>query len=242
VNEAPNCSSTWRQRRQPRFLDDFFTINGIIPTGPTTRNRGNPVSASCGIRIGRRGAGCAHVLRPGTRSPEVGVGEERRPRATGVGGGILSSAGNLYSRAGERRSVRLHRRPRPPADLRSDRQPPGLGRRSLIRSMASQYVAVQAGYGGVAIYAPIPPTTVASKYLTRTDHRVSAWTAARCRSRQSGGAAGCRCRLRTRSAQVVHEGERLFTAYCSRCTYSDRRSRRTCAGSTRLFAPGSRTS
>src|SRR6266481_6015725 len=81
-----------------------------------------------------------------------------------------------------------------------------------------QYVAVQAGYGGVAIYAPIPPTTVASKYLNQ--NRIIAF-------RLDGGQVPKPPERveppvplppeNPASAQVVHEGERLFTAYCSRC-------------------------
>ncbi len=77
---------------------------------------------------------------------------------------------------------------------------------------------MQAGYGGVAIYAPIPPTTVASKYLNQ--NRIIAF-------RLDGGQVPKPPERveppvplppeNPASAQVVHEGERLFTAYCSRC-------------------------
>jgi quinohemoprotein ethanol dehydrogenase len=81
-----------------------------------------------------------------------------------------------------------------------------------------QYVAVQAGYGGVAMYWPIPPNTVASKYMNV--NRIISF-------RLDGGAVP-KPPLRVEppvplppenpaSAQVIHEGERLFTTYCSRC-------------------------
>jgi quinohemoprotein ethanol dehydrogenase len=81
-----------------------------------------------------------------------------------------------------------------------------------------QYVAVQAGYGGVAIYAPIPPTDIASKYMN--ENRIIVF-------RLDGGEVP-RPAVRVEApvelppqnpaaATLIHEGERLFTTYCSRC-------------------------
>ena len=222
VNEAPNVFVDLAHNGgSVGFLDGFFTINGIIPDRAYDPKSLEPLFGKLpAYESGRRGAPDVHnVLRAWDPVGQKSVWERKTSQGYSVwDGGILSSAGNLVFQGLASGDLCAYTADR-------GRQltcvPTGshLGSAPITYSVDGvQYVAVQAGYGGVAIYAPIPPTTVASKYLNQ--NRIIAF-------RLDGGQVPKPPERveppvplppeNPASAQVVHEGERLFTAYCSRC-------------------------
>jgi len=221
VNEAPNVFvDLVHNGGSVDFLDGFFTINGIIPDKAYDPKSMESVFGKLPVYGGKPRAPDVHnVLR--AWDPVAGKTVWEKTTSDGYSvwdGGILSTAGNLVLQGLANGDLCAYS---------ADRGrllacvPTGshLGAAPITYSVDGvQYVAVQAGYGGVAIYAPIPPTTIASKYLNV--NRIIAF-------RLDGGAVPKppeRIELpvplppqNTASTQVIHDGERLFTTYCSRC-------------------------
>jgi quinohemoprotein ethanol dehydrogenase len=222
VNEAPNVFVDLAHNGgSVDFLDGFFTINGIIPDQAYDPKSLESVFGKLPAYNSRRpGAPRVHnVLRAWDPVAQKTVWEKKTSDGYSVwDGGILSTAGNLVFQGLASGDLCAYTADRGRL-LRCVPTGSHLGSAPISYSVDGvQYVAVQAGYGGVAIYAPIPPTTIASKLIN--ENRIIAF-------RLDGGQVP-RPPERVEppvqlppqnpaSALVVHEGERLFTAYCSRC-------------------------
>jgi quinohemoprotein ethanol dehydrogenase len=222
VNEAPNVFvDLAHSGGSVDFLDGFFTINGIIPDKAYDPKSLESVFGKLpSYDSKRRRAPDVHnVLRAWDPIAQKTVWEKKTSDGYSVwDGGILSTAGNLVFQGlanGDLCAYTAdHGRPLHCVPTGSH-----LASAPITYSVAGvQYVAMQAGYGGVAIYAPIPPTTIASKYMNV--NRIIAF-------RLDGGPVP-KPPLRVEppvalppqnlaSAQTIHQGERLFTTYCSRC-------------------------
>jgi quinohemoprotein ethanol dehydrogenase len=221
VNEAPNVFvDLTHNGGSVDFLDGFFTVNGIIPDkayDPQSMQSVFGKLPSYGPK--RRAPDVHNVLRAWDPVAQKTAWEKRTSDGYSVwDGGILSTAGNLVFQglAGGDLCAYTADRGRRLACVPTGSH---LGSAPITYAVDGvQYVAVQAGYGGVAIYAPIPPTTIASKYIN--ENRVIAF-------RLDGGAVPTPPERVTipvplppqnpASAQTIREGERLFTTYCSRC-------------------------
>jgi quinohemoprotein ethanol dehydrogenase len=221
VNEAPNVFvDLAHSGGSVNFLDGFFTINGIIPDKAYDPKSMETVFGKLPEYGPRRRAPDVHnVLRAWDPIARKTVWEKRTSDGYAVwDGGILSTAGNLVLQGLADGDLCAYTADR---GRRLTCVPTGshLGSAPITYSVDGvQYVAVQAGYGGVAIYAPIPPTTVASKYIN--ENRIIAF-------RLDGGAVPTPPERVTvpmslppqnpASEATIREGERLFTTYCSRC-------------------------
>ncbi|HEX4584396.1 MAG TPA: PQQ-dependent dehydrogenase, methanol/ethanol family [Burkholderiaceae bacterium] len=222
VNEAPNVFVDLAHNGgSVNFLDGFFTVNGIIPDKAYDPQSLQPLFGKLPVYDSRRrrAPDVHNVLRAWDPTAQKTVWEKTTSDGYSVwDGGILSTAGNLVFQGLANGDLCAYT---------ADRGrlltciPTGshLGSAPITYAVdGTQYVAVQAGYGGVAIYAPIPPTTVASKYLN--ENRIIAF-------RLDGGAVPKPPERveppvpappqNTAAAQTIAQGERLFTTYCSRC-------------------------
>jgi len=222
VNEAPNIFvDLARNGGSVDFLDGFFTIDGIIPDKAYDPKSLESIFGKLPVYDGkgRRAPKVYNVLRAWDPVAKKTVWERRTSEGYSVwDGGVLSTAGNLVFEglaSGELcASTADHGKPLTCVATGSH-----LGAAPITYAVNGvQYVAIQAGYGGVAIYAPIPPTTVASKYLN--ENRIIVF--------RLGGGEVPKPPERVEppvalppqnpaSASVIHEGERLFITYCSRC-------------------------
>jgi quinohemoprotein ethanol dehydrogenase len=222
VNEAPNVFVDLAHNGgSVGFLDGFFTINGIIPDKAYDPKSLEPLFGKLPAYDSKRhrAPDVHNVLRAWDPIAQRTVWEKRTSDGFSVwDGGILSTAGNLVFQGQANGELCAYS---------ADRGrlltciPTGshLGGAPIAYSVGGvQYIAVQAGYGGVAIYAPIPPTSAASRYLN--ENRIIVF-------RLDGGKVPTPPERVTvpmqlppqnpASAQTIHEGERLFTTYCSRC-------------------------
>jgi quinohemoprotein ethanol dehydrogenase len=222
VNEAPNIFVDLPLNGgSVDFLDGFFTIDGIIPDKAYDPKSMESVFGKLPVYDGkrRRAPNVYNVLRAWDPVSNKTVWERRTSEGYSVwDGGVLSTAGNLVFEglaSGELCASTADRG----KTLTCVPTGSHLGAAPITYAVNGvQYVAVQAGYGGVAIYAPIPPTTIASKYLN--ENRIIVF--------RLGGGEVPKPPVRIEppvalppenpaSAAVIHEGERLFTTYCSRC-------------------------
>ncbi|HEY4038787.1 MAG TPA: PQQ-dependent dehydrogenase, methanol/ethanol family [Burkholderiaceae bacterium] len=222
VNEAPNVLVDLAHNGgSVDFLDGYFTINGVmVDKAYDPKSMESVFGKLPGYDSKRRRAPDVHnVLRAWDPVAQRTAWEQKTSDGYAVwDGGILSTAGNLVFQGLASGDLCAYTADR---GRRLHCVPTGshLGAAPMTYSVDGvQYVAVQAGYGGVAMYWPIPPNTIASKYLNV--NRIIAF-------RLDGGAVP-KPPLRVEppvplppenpaSAQVIHEGERLFTTYCSRC-------------------------
>jgi quinohemoprotein ethanol dehydrogenase len=222
VNEAPNVLVDLAHNGgSVDFLDGFFTINGIIVDKAYDPKSMESVFGKLPVYDGKRhrAPDVHNVLRAWDPVAQKTVWEKKTSDGYAVwDGGILSTAGNLVFQGLATGQLCAYT---------ADRGhlltcvPTGsyLAAAPVTYAVDGvQYVAVQAGYGSVAIYAPIPPNNVASKYVN--ENRIIAF--------RLDGSEVPKPELRVEpavqlppenqaSAQVIHEGERLFTTYCSRC-------------------------
>jgi quinohemoprotein ethanol dehydrogenase len=222
VNEAPFIYfDLVKNGGSVKFLDGFFTINGIVPDKAYDGASMQSVYGKLPVYDGskHRAPPVYNVLRAWDPVAQKTVWE--RSTSTGYAvwdGGVLSTGGNLVFEGLANGEL---------CAFSADRGktlacvPTGSHLSAAPMTYAVdgvQYVAVQAGYGSVAIGAPIPPTSVASKYVN--ENRIVVF--------KLGGGAVRKPDPRVErplalpppnfaSAEVIHEGERLFTSYCSRC-------------------------
>jgi len=194
VNEAPNVFVDLAHNGgSVGFLDGFFTIDGPIPDKAYDPKSMESVFGKLPVYDSRRhrAPDVHNVLPPGTRSCRKTAWEKKTSDGYSVwDGGVLSTPAIWCSRASPTATCASTRPTEAPADLRSDRQATWERRRSLTRLTASSTLRCRPAYGGVAIYAPIPPSTVASKYInTEPDHRVPAGRG-KFEARSASGAAG----------------------------------------------------
>ena len=222
VNEAPNIFVDLAHNGgSADFLDGFFTIDGIIPDKAYDPKSMESVFGKLPVYDGkrRRAPKVYNVLRAWDPVANKTAWEKQTSEGYSVwDGGVLSTAGNLVFQglANGQLCAYLADRGKILTCIQTGSH---LGAAPVTYAVDGvQYVAVQAGYGGVAIYAPIPPTDIASKYMN--ENRIIVF-------RLDGGEVPkpperveARVQLPPQnpaSAQVIHEGERLFTTYCSRC-------------------------
>ncbi len=222
VNEAPNVFVDLAHNGgSVGFLDGFFTVNGIIPDKAYDPKSMESVFGKLPVYDSkrRRAPDVHNVLRAWDPVAQKTVWEKKTSDGYAVwDGGILSTAGNLVFQGLANGDLCAYTADRG-SPLTCVATGSYLGAAPITYSVGGvQYVAVQAGYGSVAMYAPIPPTNVAFKYVN--ENRIIAF-------RLDGGAVP-KPEVRVEppvplppenpaSAEVIHEGERLFTAYCSRC-------------------------
>jgi quinohemoprotein ethanol dehydrogenase len=222
VNEAPNILvDIAHNGGSVDFLDGYFTINGVMVDKAYDPKSMESVFGKLPVYNSkrRRAPDVHNVLRAWDPIGQKTVWEQKTSDGYAVwDGGILSTAGNLVFQGHANGDLCAYTADR---GRRLHCVPTGshLGAAPITYSVDGvQYVAVQAGYGGVAMYWPIPPNTVASKYVN--ENRIIAF--------RLDGADVPKPEPRLEpgvqlppenpaSAEVIHEGERLFTAYCSRC-------------------------
>jgi len=222
VNEAPNVLvDIAHNGGSVQFLDGYFTINGVMVDkayDPTSLESVFGKLPSYDSKR-RRAPDVHNVLRAWDPVAQKTVWEVKTSDGYAVwDGGILSTAGNLVFQGLANGDLCAYT-----ADhgRRLHCVPTGshLGAAPVTYSVNGvQYVVVQAGYGGVAMYWPIPPNTIASKYMN--ENRLIAF-------RLDGGQVPkppARVEApvplppqNPASAEVIREGEQLFTTYCSRC-------------------------
>lgn len=222
VNEAPNIFvDLARNGGSVKFLDGFFTVNGIIPDKAYDGASMASIYGKLPVFDDRhrKAPRVYNVLRAWDPVKQKVAWE--RPTTAGWSawdGGVVSTAGNLVFEgmaSGELCAFSADRG-KPLACIPTGSH---LNTAPITYSVnGEQYVAVQAGYGGVAMYAPMPPSTVATKYVNA--NRIIAF--------KLGGSEVPKPEPRVErpvslpppnlaSAEVLHEGERLFTTWCSRC-------------------------
>jgi quinohemoprotein ethanol dehydrogenase len=222
VNEAPNIFvDLAKNGGSVTFLDGFYTVNGIVPDkaydGASMRSIYGKLPVYDGAK--HRAPPVYNVLRAWDPVAQKTVWE--RPTSAGWSvwdGGVLSTAGNLVFEGMASGDLCAFS-----ADKGSKLAciPTGshLGAAPITYAVDGvQYVAVQAGYGSVAMYAPMPPSTIASRYVN--ENRIIVF--------KLGGGEVRKPELRVErpvalpppnlaSDEVIHEGQRLFTTWCSRC-------------------------
>jgi quinohemoprotein ethanol dehydrogenase len=222
VNEAPNIFvDLVKNAGSVRFLDGFFTVNGIVPDQAYDGASLESVFGKLPVYDARhhKAPRVYNVLR--AWDPVAKKVVWQKPTSAGYSvwdGGVLSTGGNLVFEgmaSGELCAFA--------ADHGKQLVciPTGshLGAAPITYAVDGvQYVAVQAGYGGVAMYQPMPPSTIATKYVNT--NRVIVF--------KLGGGEVPKPEPRLEKAvplpppslasgDVLHEGERLFTTWCSRC-------------------------
>ena len=222
VNEAPNIFVDLANNGgSVTFLDGFYTVNGIIPDKAYDGASMQAIYGKLPLfdATKHRAPPVYNVLRAWDPVAQKTVWE--RPTSAGWSvwdGGVLSTAGNLVFEgiaSGELCAFSADRG----SKLACIPTGSHLGAAPITYAVDGvQYVAVQAGYGSVAMYAPMPPATIASKYVN--ENRIIVF--------KLGGGEVRKPDLRVErpvplpppslaSAEVIHEGERLFTTWCSRC-------------------------
>jgi quinohemoprotein ethanol dehydrogenase len=222
VNEAPNIFvDLVKNGGSVGFLDGFFTIDGIVPDKAYDGASLASVFGRLPVYDGKhkKAPRVYNVLRAWDPVAKKTVWE--KPTSAGFSvwdGGVLSTAGNLVFEgmaSGELCAFSADRG-RTLACIPTGSH---LGAAPITYAVDGvQYVAVQAGYGGVAMYAPMPPSTVASKYVN--ENRIIVF-------KLDGGAVRRPDPRVERpvelpppnfaSGPMIHEGERLFVTWCSRC-------------------------
>jgi quinohemoprotein ethanol dehydrogenase len=222
VNEAPNIFvDLVKNGGSVRFLDGFFTVNGIIPDKAYDGASMESVYGKLPVYDGRRAKAprVYNVLR--AWDPVAQKSAWERPTSAGWSvwdGGVMSTGGNLVFEGMASGELCAFSADRGRA-LTCIPTGSHLGAAPITYSVnGEQYVAVQAGYGGVAMYAPMPPSTIATKFVNT--NRIIAF--------KLGGGPVPKPEARVErqvplpppnlaSNEVLHEGERLFTTWCSRC-------------------------
>ena len=222
VNEAPNILvDIAHNGGSVDFLDGYFTINGVmVDKAYDPKSMESVFGKLPDYNSKRRRAPDVHnVLRAWDPIGQKTAWEQKTSDGYAVwDGGILSTAGNLVFQGHANGDLCAYTADR---GRRLHCVPTGshLGAAPITYSVDGvQYVAVQAGYGGVAMYWPIPPNTVASKYVN--ENRIIAFRLDGADVPKPEPRVEPRVQLppeNPASAEVIHEGERLFTAYCSRC-------------------------
>ncbi len=222
VNEAPNIFvDLVKNGGSVNFLDGFFTVDGIIPDRAYDPASMESVFGRLPVYDGkhRRAPRVYNVLR--AWDPVSARTAWERPTSAGYSvwdGGVLSTGGNLVFEGMANGELCAFT-----ADLGRTlaciATGSHLGAAPITYAVDGvQYVAVQAGYGGVAMYAPMPPSTIASKYVN--ENRIIVFKL------DGGPVRKPEARVERPVAlpppnvaadPVIREGERLFTTYCSRC-------------------------
>lgn len=207
-----------------KFLDGFFTVNGIIPDdtydAKSLAPLFGPLPALKSLRRTRRVPLVREILRAWDPVARKVVWEH--VTSSGVrdyDGGVLSTAGNLVIQGRGTGYLWLYA-----ADTGKVLRVIPTGSHIMAAPMTyavngTQYIAVQAGYGGAGMtVGPAPPDSAASKYENVNRLIVL---------ELGGGAVPPPPRLdpvvfskpppQTASAATIRRGEVLFVQECSRC-------------------------
>jgi quinohemoprotein ethanol dehydrogenase len=207
-----------------KFLDGFFTVDGIMPDdtydAKSLAPLFGPLPALQSLQKTRRVPLVREILRawdPATR--RVVWEHVTSAGVRGYDGGVLSTAGNLVIQGRGTGELWVYA-----GDTGKVLTVIATGSHIMAAPMTYavngiQYIAVQAGYGGAAMtVGPVPPRSAAATY--RNVNRIIAF-------KLGGGPVPRPPRLdpvvfpepprQTASAATIHTGEVLFVQECSRC-------------------------
>jgi quinohemoprotein ethanol dehydrogenase len=207
-----------------KFLDGFFTVNGIIPdyqydAVENTRLYG-PVPALTTLQAERKVKLIREILRAWDPVNQKVVWEqETSDGVRAYDGGTMSTAGNLVFQGRANGELWVYA-----ADTGKALKTIKTGSHIMAAPMTyaigkEQYVAVQVGYGGTGIASgPIPPTSAAVHH--QNTNRIIAF-------KLGGGAVPAppartepafpKPPAQTANASAIAAGEVIFIQECSRC-------------------------
>jgi quinohemoprotein ethanol dehydrogenase len=207
-----------------KYLDGFFTANGIIPDGNYDANDlkrlFGPVPALEEIKASRKVKAVRELIRAWDPVAQRTVWEhETSSDFRGYDGGVMSTGGNLVFQGRGSGELFVYA-----ADTGKVLKTIQTGSHIMAAPMTyaiggEQYVAVQTGYGGTAIASgPIPPSSAAVKY--ENTNRIIAF-------KLHGGAAPtpparvvepfAKPPEQSAAKSAIAAGEVKFIEECSRC-------------------------
>jgi quinohemoprotein ethanol dehydrogenase len=209
---------------QVKFLDGFFTVNGIFPddtydAGDLKRLYG-PLPELKDIQATRKVKAVRELIRAWDPVAQKTVWEhETSAGVRGADGGVMSTAGNLVFQGRGSGGLWVYA-----ADTGKVLKVIQTGSHIMAAPATyavngKQYVAVQVGYGGTSIAeGPIPPSSAAVKY--ENSNRIIAF-------KLGGGAVPtppvraiepfAKPPAQTATAASINAGEIMFIQECSRC-------------------------
>jgi quinohemoprotein ethanol dehydrogenase len=207
-----------------KYLDGFFTVNGIMPDDTYDPRSLAPLFGPLPAKKSLQRPGGGLAVREALRAWDPVAGRVVWQHTTSSGirgydGGVLSTAGNLVIQGRGSGELWVYA-----ADTGKVLKVLHTGSHIMAAPMTYavggvQYVAVQAGYGGAAMtVGPVPPSSAAAKY--ENVNRIIAF-------RLDGGPVPRPPRLepakfpkppaQTASKATIRRGEVLFVQECSRC-------------------------